>query len=368
MMRSDRTVFCVPDRDGVIWRVQCNEETKVCLYAYNKELDSRGKPVKSLERVRRCSPNVELSREALKKDGYALVLGRADVPYGWTRDDRGRVFQINFDLKRRLYLGGGYAPTLVRKEGGEDASSKSRSTLDFGLFVYEHWGGAKNPTRHRLRLVEGEISLAPFSANAVLIRYDASRRFHKPLVRLTTFFGKPRRHDIFANLGVWFEGMRLESHQNDVADSSLWKFGNVQGTVDLWQSAQLDSFFRLRSGVAFERLYANSEDDVSAVTWASALELDLVLDRAGFHNVRAEAAYEIPRYIDKRATVGTLARRIRGEASYEAVVLAVNDQPITARVALKAERRDDVPGLDDRWGLTATAGLRFSLWAPPRTP
>ncbi len=373
LMRSDRPVYCVPDRDGAIWRIQCDEDSKICLFAQNKELDSRGKPVKSLERATHCAPNVELSREALKAKGYRLVFGRADVPYGWTRDDRGRIFQINFDLRRRLYLGAAYAPILAQGIGGQDQTAKKRMSIDFGLFRYEYWGGESHPTRHRLRLVEGEISIDPFSANVALVRYDSSHRFHRPLLRLTTFFGKPRRHDVFANIGVWFEAMRIESHQNEVADSSLWKFGNLQTTVDLWQSSNLDSFFRLRSGLVFERLYSSdggggNETNRFALAWASVVELDTIIDRAGFHNISAQASYEIPRYFDRQPQVGRLGRRMRGEAAYEVVVLAINDQPITARLAVTAERRNDIPGLDDQWSLSAAAGLRFSLWAPPRQP
>ena len=373
MMRSDRPVYCVPDRDGVIWRIQCDEESKVCLFAHNKELDSRGQPVKSLERAKHCAPNVELSRDALRAQGYRLVFGRADIPYGWTRDDRGRAFQINFDLRRRLYLGVAYAPILAQGIGDRDQTAKKRVAIDFGLFRYEYWGGESHPTRHRLRLVEGEISVDPFSANVALLRYDSSHRFHRPLLRLTTFFGKPRRHDVFANIGVWFEGMRIESHQNEVADSNFWKFGNLQATVDLWQSNNLDSFFRLRSGLVFERLYSDdngggTDPDRSAIAWASVVELDTIIDQAGFHNVSAQASYEIPRYFERQPNLGRLARRMRGEVTYEVVVLAINDQPITARLAIAAERRNDIPGLDDRWSLSVAAGLRFSLWAPPRLP
>ena len=49
-------------------------------------------------------------------------------------------------------------------------------------------------------------------------------------------------------------------------------------------------------------------------------------------------------------------------------MLALNDQPLSLRLSAGAERRDDFPALGDRWALTAQAGLRFSLWAPPRVP
>jgi hypothetical protein len=44
----------------------------------------------------------------------------------------------------------------------------------------------------------------------------------------------------------------------------------------------------------------------------------------------------------------------------------VNDQPISAVLDVRAQQRNDVPGLDDDWHVQGTAALRFNLWAPPR--
>ena len=46
---------------------------------------------------------------------------------------------------------------------------------------------------------------------------------------------------------------------------------------------------------------------------------------------------------------------------------AINDQPITLKLAVGGEKRDDLPGVPDRWGFVFDAGLRFNLWAPPRS-
>src|SRR5688500_16653347 len=55
MMDPDRPVQCVRDVSGLEWRIQCNDDTKQCIYAPNQELDSRGGRVKPLERAQRCS-------------------------------------------------------------------------------------------------------------------------------------------------------------------------------------------------------------------------------------------------------------------------------------------------------------------------
>ena len=51
---------------------------------------------------------------------------------------------------------------------------------------------------------------------------------------------------------------------------------------------------------------------------------------------------------------------------YEMILIAINDQPLTAKVAVGGEKRDDIFGVPDRWAFVADLGLRFSLWAPPR--
>jgi hypothetical protein len=367
MMDRDRPVQCYRDNDGQVWRVQCNSETKVCLYAPNEELDGAGRRAKPLERAKRCPifNKQPFDRAALENQGFTFVAGRPDAPYGWTRDERGRVFQINFDLKRRMYIGGSYAPASRRNSA---KSSKSRSSVDFGLLVFEHYGGSRHSNRHRVRLVEGEVFLEPFSAELTLVHYDMSRRFLEPLLRVTTFFGTPKRYDLHLNLGLWAEGGQLEVHQTQAVDSSLWRFATGQLTLDLWQSARLDSFARLRTGVGIERLYAEDDSDRSAVTLGSAFEIDWILDNKGFHNLRAEIRHEIPRYFETQPDVGTHATRMQARFRYEAIILAINDQPLSLRLDAGTEKRNDIPGIPNEWAFVANAGLRFSLWAPPRSP
>lgn len=363
MMSSDQPVSCYRDATGDTWRVQCNAEARVCLYAPNVELDTRGRRTgKALERARRCPAfdREPLDRAALEARGYQFVPGRADAPYGWTRDSRGRVFQVNFDLRRRGYLGGSYAPAAVID--GDMASS--RSSADFGLLLFDHYGGPAQPNRHRVRLVEGEVFLDPFSAELVLAHYDLSRRFIEPLLRITTFFGEPERHDLRLNLGVWAEAGHLEVHHTAV-DSHLWRFATAQATLDVWQSADLSSFARVRTGIGVERLYVDDRANRTALTAGSAFEIDWVLDRSGFHNLRGEIAYEVPHYV--AAGLGR-AERLGARVRYEAILLAINDQPLSLRLDAGSEKRSDIPGLPPDWAFVANAGLRFSLWAPPRSP
>jgi len=369
MMSPDRSVHCYRDSSGEVWRLQCDAIAKICLYARDRELDASGRPHRPLERAQLC-PVFEkqkgFDRASLEAEGYTFIPGRPDAPHGWTRDDRGRVFQINFDLKRRMYLGGSYAPARTPSA----LAATTRSSADFGLFIFEHFGGEKHPNRHRVRLVEGEVFLDPFAAEIVLAHYDVSRRFIDPLLRITTFFGTPSRHDLHLNLGLWAEAGHFEAHHNGDGDTNLWRFATGQATLDLWQSPRLDSFARIRSGIGVERLYTHAGDyaDGTAITPSSAFELDWVLDKRGFHNLRAEVSYETPQYVEPRPDVGSSAVRMRARLRYETILVAINDQPLSLRLDAGSEKRNDIPGVPYDWALVANAGLRFSLWAPPRPP
>ena len=129
----------------------------------------------------------------------------------------------------------------------------------------------------------------------------------------------------------------------------------------------MDSFARIRTGMALEGQHDEVTGYHSALVAASALELDTVLDHAGFHNLKLELAHEIPRYFIELPSLGSRYRqRMRARLQYEAIVLAINDQPLTLKLAAGGERREDLIGVADQWAFVMDAGLRFSLWAPPR--
>jgi hypothetical protein len=366
MMDHSRPVHCMKDQAGDMWRLQCDEATKVCLYAADAELDSAGNRAKPLERARPCDDD-SIARAKLEEDGYHFVPGRADAPWGWTRDERGRVFQINFDLHRRMYFGVGYTPQKIL-DNLNDPFENKRSSVDFGLLVLDFMTGegTKNPTRHRLRLLEGEVHVEPFSAQLVVAHYDLSHRFIDPLLRITTFAGKPQRHDLTLDLGLWSEAGGLEIHPTPVGHSSIWKHASAAITLDLWQSPDLSSFARLRTGVGLEGQFTDGTGYRSAITPSSAFELDWVVDDEGFHNLKIEVEHEMPRYFVPLQNGQKLAQRMHAKVQYEAIVLAINDQPLTLKLAAGAEKRNDIFGVPDRWAFVMDAGLRFSLWAPPR--
>ena len=364
-MDPDVPVRCGRDHDGNVWRIQCNPATKVCLYAAGDELDVDGNRIqgKALDRARECASDEAFDRAKLEADGWKIVPGIADAPWGWTRDERGRVFQTNFDLRRRMYIGAAYTPQKVL----ENPFESTRTSIDFGLLVMDIYHPGKTPTRHRLRLFEGQVHVQPFASEVTIVHYDVSHRFFDPLVRITTFVGEPARHDLHLDLGLWTEGGSLELRRTDYGDSQLYKHASAQVTLDLWQSPDMDSFVRLRWGGGVEGQHDAVNGYRSALTETAAFDIDSVLDDKGFHNVRFELAHEIPRYFTPYDTMrGKLVQRMRARLQYEAIVLAINDQPLTLKLAAGGEKRNDIPGVPDQWAFVLDAGLRFSLWAPPR--
>jgi hypothetical protein len=363
-MDYNKPSSCLEDGKGMRWRVQCDAGTKVCLYAPESELDDGGNRIRPLERVPDCEGTGLFDQEALTRDGYRLVPGLPPTPYGWYRDRYGKIFQFNFDLHRRLYVGGAWAP-----EYRDGTAKLGRSLIDFGLLEYQSFTDERNPTRHRLRIVEGEVRLAPFTANGYLLRYDVSHRRQDPLFRLTTFFGEPRRSDYKMNLGIFLEAVGLEAQSTPQGNVTLWRYGTGHLTFDLWQSSDMYSYLRVRGGAALERILTENSalPDRSAFTPGGAIDADFTLDANGFHHIVATGSVESPQFFaqrsqDKRSS----ALRGKGEISYEVIALAINDQPISLRFATSAGRRDDLPGYPDGWVFTSTAGLRLSLWAPAR--
>ena len=363
MMDPDRPVQCARDTRGDMWRLQCDERTKFCLFSPNQELDVDGKRVdKALERVRDCDPEKPFDRAALEAAGFTMHAARADAPYGWMRDERGRVFQVNFDLRKRLYFGVAYTPQKII----ENPLESQRTSIDFALLQFQVFSAGREPTMHRFKLFEGQVHLQPFSAEFVAAHYDISHRYIDPLLRITTFVGEPSRHDLHLNVGLWTEAGGLELHTTPSGNTQLWKHATAEVTLDLWQSRNLDSFARLRTGLGLEGQHDQVNGYRSALTAASAFEIDWVLDDAGFHNVRFEITHEIPRYFTPVGEASKYAQRFRTHLQYEAIVLAINDQPLTLKLAAGGEKRDDLPGVPDKWAFVVDAGLRFNLWAPPR--
>ncbi|WP_224245352.1 hypothetical protein [Hyalangium gracile] len=362
-LRYDQPILCtrLPSTQQVPsgeYRMQCDPVTRRCLIAPAHELDSSGEETdRPLLRTSYCDRS-EVSAETRVQEGYRFVPAIAESPPGWYRDEQGRVMQFNFDLHRRIYLGGAWAPLL--RHGNDVVTDRVR--VDFGIRT-EFPGGEEDHRLHRLTFLDTEVYLGQSSLDFTLVRYDFNVERKVPLFRITTFFGKPRRYDFGLNLGAWVEALHQESIEREDSELSVLTWAAVHGTLDLWHSEDLVSFVRLRAGPSIER---DRTHGMNTLVPTAALEGDLTLDTDGFHHLLFSAEAEQVLLGDRVEGRPLRPERLRVRAGYELILLAINDQPVSLVVDGRGTWRSDIPRVAAKWEWSGNAGLRVSLWAPAR--
>lgn len=292
-----------------------------------------------------------------------------EVPWGFYRDGRGRVMQVSFDFGRRLWLGVGYAPRL-RPTGETEIAP---AAFDFGA-AYEALAPS-GKTRHRFRIMDGQVRLHSFGLDVTAFRYDMSHRYQHPLLRITTFFREPARHDLYLNVGMYTEALRFEVAPRGIAGEHVLTLANIQATLDLWQSADLRSYVRLRVGPGVEMRLGPWGDEVRYVGLLpqATLEGNVILGHRAMQQLNFRLRGDVLRSATWQAQPLPGDWLANAEAAYEAIVMAINDQPVSLRLAASACIRDDaepviagVPAARVAW--TGTAGIRMSFFSPPVPP
>lgn len=339
------------------FRVQCDPHRKRCLAAPTTVLIDGYESEEPLSRVHvGCSPEVDaMTRQALDEK-WPFTLAVAETPDGWYRDDRGRVIQVNFDLGRRVYAGGAWAP-YYRPDG---TGSVGRARVEFGIVV--NLIPNQGRVQHRLRFLESNVWLGATPRDVrfegSVFRYEWGARMNRAPLWVSTFIGQPRRYDLPLNFGFGLEVLRIEYLPN----ATFVTIAEFDGALDIWRSKDLESFLRVRVGPA-------AEYDVAArgvgLRPTAALDGDFTLDADGFHHFTASVAAEKLFFTPLVAGRAASPSRLRIRAGYEVILFAINDYPLTLVVDGRATWRDDVVGLGG-WEFVGNAGLRFSLWAPSR--
>ncbi len=343
-LRYDQPVSCVQlaaterNPEGR-YRVQCDEATKRCLAAPDGKLDAEGRLGEALERTAWCATMMNVEH-----DDWPFFEAIAETRPGWYRDERGRVVQIVFDLSRRVYFGGAWAPSF-RPDG---QGSLQRGFVETGTSVT--W--ASNDSVWRLKLLEGSVWLGPeLRLDAQALSLGATHRVGQAPLFLTTFIGKPRRFDIPLALSWGVEA----GHVEVLGGKAFFAPLELDAVLTLWSSEDLESFVRLRAGPGVEHEFTGKQ-------WAfrpgAALEADVTLDRDGHHHLAGSFLWE-------QRVGGDPGLRLKGRLGYEAIVFAINDYPVTFLAELRGAWRTDVPALPG-FEVSGQTGLRFSLWAPER--
>ncbi len=297
-----------------------------------------------------------------------------EVPFGFYRDPQGRVMQVSFDLQQRIWLGVAYAPR--RRSNGQ--LEIAPAAFEFGL-AYEETT-PDGMTRQRFRVMDGEARLHPFGLDVTAFRYDLSRRYENPILRITTFLGEPQRHDLNLNVGFYTEALRLEVAPRGVEGEYALTLATLQGTLDLWQSRDLRSFVRLRVGPAIEARLGSWGQDARFVGFLpqSILEGNAILGKRALQLLTFRLRGELLRSLTVQPRALPWDWLVAAEGAWEVIFMAINDQPISLRLAAQAGLREDtgttalpgstIAGSTPAWEWKGTAALRVSFFSPPVLP
>ncbi len=283
----------------------------------------------------------------------------AEAPEGYARDENGRLFQISFDLSQRLYLGGRWAPYFPAS-GGE---MLHRGGIDFGIRADD-----LNYSRrkiHRHRVLEGEMGFMPVDFDILLWGYDLGMRRDDPAIWLTTFIGPPTRFDVNLDLGWGFRLLTARYHPMRSESYTEIENLSVYLSWELFHNGPMDSYVRFAIGPACSELLSQLDNEPSrfAIYPVAALESEFVLDSRGLHRLGFSLGASPRWYLDEPDALSSTAQ---GALSYEFVLLAINDQPISLLFNGTAQYRDDIPDVPSDWLFEAIAGLRFNFFVPTR--
>jgi len=299
---------------------------------------------------------------ARPEDGFA-----GEVPWGFYRDRQGRVMQVSFDFGRRLWLGVGYAPH--RTPTGD--TEVSPAAFDFGL-SYDRLSD-NGRTRERFTVLDGQVRLHSFGLDVTGFRYDLSHHYNHPLLRITTFVREPERHDLYLNVGLYTEALHFEVAPRGIEGEQALTLANVQATLDFWQSEDLRSYVRLRVGPGVEMRLGpwGEETRYVGILPQATLEGNIVLGQRAMQRLNFRLRGDLLRSATWHAQPLPGDWTATADAAYEAILLAINDQPVSLRFAASAYLRDDtrqiVAGLPSSrvWAWTGTAGIRMAFFSPP---
>jgi len=355
----DKPVVCAATEDGSRVRLQCVEEGDDCVcirtgfYVKNAEGEERGDHMKKL---RSCSGDYGVFYlEQLKRSGCRIVSGIAEAPEGYMRDEKGQLYQVTFDMRRRFYLGARWAPVFDL-----DGYNLERIGFDFGLRAYTLKSGRH---RHRFRVAEGQVSFAPVDFEVLPFGYDSGNRRDKPALWITSLVGTPRRADINLDLGWGFRMLRTRYHP--MTSSRYTELENIwlYGSWELYHNSSLANYVRLTLGPGLGELLSgdDSESALVCIYPAGSLEGEFTLGRSGLHHLGFNFTGALRFYFDDLSNMYYTGR---GALFYEWVLLAISDQPLSLYLEGSAEYRADIPDALSNVELRGVAGLRFSFWTP----
>lgn len=371
-LQWDQPIRCLR-RNGPeeVVRVQCeNKGGEVrCLVAPN-QMTYGGE----LQRIKEC-PTIEEqpAYQKLVASGARMVPAVAETPPGYARSDNGRAFQVKFDLLNRVYVGVSWVPTFQRSDG--DIASPAgfpfgRAQAETGLNISVL--SPKGRSRHDIRILEGTATFSDLELRGLLFAYDYQHEHRRPAFWVSTFFGKPKVYDVTPAMGWGFRLLNINDRPPAFRNTLDMEYAEVHLSWNPWQSNDMYSHLRIEAGGDVGEYWADRGEIKNGlktgrayVGFSSAVRSRFSLGEGGLHYIFMDVNYLRPTvYSGKTSSVAI--NRVNASVTYEAIMIAINDQPLSFRASAMGSANDDPSTQARNVELRLTAGLRFSFWAPPR--
>ncbi len=356
---AELPIVCVETDDGRMLRIQCDEKTKVCLSAEARLGTVEGAPDVVPRELTPCATSRPGTYERLSQSGYQFVSARHEAPYGYRRDELGRLFQTHFDLRRRYFVGVGWGATSDL----EGDVALLGGSVDFQVGgIYEHFS-EETLNRHRFRFLEAKLELTPVRTEGLVLGYDLGRQAIRPTLWITTFFGEPRRYDLNMHIGPGLQFLRWWGTED--AGRALALLDLAQGHLgwEIVQGTMLEDYLSLRLGAGMGVLIAGMEGDFYLYPEA-AFDAGWVAGDRGLWEFRTSGRMRFATLPSTNETFyeATVA------LSMERIFIAVTDQPVSLYLEPELSYRDLAPADARRVEARVLAGIRVSLFTPPRRP
>lgn len=373
-LRWSESVRCMRTPKGDVVRVQCDgpPAQRHCLVAPD-EMEGGGE----LQHVQDCPPIEDSAAyRAIFADGARVEAAVAEAPPGYARSDRGRAFQVKFDLLNRVYVGASWIPSFQKSDADlPQATSGSpfglgRGRAETGLHISAL--STHGRARHDFRILEGTATFKDLEINGLLFAYDYQHLHRRPAYWLSTFIGPARVHPISPPLGWGFRVLAINDRPPAFRDTLDMEFVEAHAAWDPWQSSDLYSHVRVEAGADLgeywedrSKLAKGFKTGVGYAGFSGAIRSRFGLGEGGLHSLQMDVTYRRPTLLAGDHS-GAAANWINATFAYEGVLIAVNDQPFSVRLAATGGSRDDPAAGARSFELGLSAGLRFSFWAPPR--
>lgn len=375
-LQWSQPIHCMKTPKGDVVRVQCDGPPAQlhCLVAPN-EMEGGGE----LLHVQEC-PSIDepAAYQAMIASGAKIEPALAETPPGYARSERGRAYQVKFDLLNRVYVGASWIPSFQKTDIATPAAPTAGSPFGLGRGQAEtgfHISvlSPQRRARHDFRILEGTATFKDLEINGLLFAYDYQHLHRRPAFWLTSFIGPPQVHPISSPVGWGFRVLAINDRPPAFRDTLDIEYTEVHAAWDPWQSSDLYSHVRVEAGADVgefwedrSRLAAKGfQTGAGYVGFSGAVRSRFSLGQGGLHSMQMDLIYRRPTLLSG-PNIGESINRINATFAYEGVLIAINDQPLSVRLAATGASRDDPAAGVRSFELGFSAGLRFSFWAPPR--